>query len=216
MKASHLGKHANAWFLRGQNQNTLKVPVTPDSELLERIKKALGDEILAEGGTTKCVELGGDLITKGLSGSVQPTGPRRCNFEKMCNIEEGEDCTVSCLIYKVTCTNCSEMDNPTDALYIGTSGFSLHKRQLEHLAEIRRQQQSNTMAKHQRQHHPNLQPRFTSKPVRGGMKFNLDRYILEVHLIQENHENQNVVLMNQRSAFGNRGIPRLESRSTAL
>ena len=67
-KASCLGKHPNTWFLREKIQKTLKVPVTPDSELIEQLTNALGDEIGAEGGTTKCVELGGDLVTKSLSG----------------------------------------------------------------------------------------------------------------------------------------------------
>ena len=162
------------------------------------------------------MELGGDLITKGLSGSEKPTGPRSCVFEKACNVEEGVDCTVQRLVYQVTCTNCSEGDTPTESLYVGTSGYSLHRRQLQHIEEIRRQQQSNAMAKHQRHVHPNQQPKFRSKPIRGGIQFNLDRYILEAHLIQENSQNTDVVLMNQRSEFGNRGIPRIETRTNIL
>ena len=52
-KARRLGKHPNTWFLRGKVQNTLKVPVTPDSELIDNLKRVLEDEIGAEGGTTK-------------------------------------------------------------------------------------------------------------------------------------------------------------------
>ena len=87
---------------------------------------------------------------------------------------------------------------------------------MQHIEEIRRQQQSNAMAKHQRHSHPNLQPSFRSKPIRGGMQYNLDRYILEAHLIQENSQRNDVVLMNQRSEFGNRGVSRIEARSNIL
>ena len=215
-KSRCLGKHPNTWFLRGKVQNTLKVPVTPDSELIDNLKRVLEDEIGAEGGTTKCVELGGDLVTKGLSGSVKPTGPRSCVFQEECNADEGVGCTVQRLVYQVSCKNCSEGDPPTESIYVGTSGYSLHRRQRQHMEEIRRNQQSNAMAKHQRHVHPTLQPNFRSKPIRGGMQYNLDRYILEAHLIQENSQKDDVVLMNQRSEFGNRGIPRIETRTNLL
>ena len=119
-------------------------------------------------------------------------------------------------MYQVSCKNCSEEDPSTESIYVGTSGYSLHRRQMQHIEEIRRQQQSNAMAKHQRHAHPNLQPNFRSKPIRGGMQYNLDRYILEAHLIQENSQKDDVVLMNQRSEFGNRGIPRIEARTNLL
>ena len=69
-KAQRLGKYENTWFLRGAIQNTFKVQTTPDSALMGALRKCLSTEIGAEGGGTKFVELGGKLVTSGLSGSV--------------------------------------------------------------------------------------------------------------------------------------------------
>ena len=58
MKSEKVGKHTNTWFLRGTNLNTFKVQGTPESGLLEAVKKSLGNEICTEGGSTKFLELG--------------------------------------------------------------------------------------------------------------------------------------------------------------
>ena len=212
-KAEKLGKHPNTWFLKGKVQNTLKCQVTPQSKLVEALRKTLGDEMGAEGGATKVVELGGDLVTSGLSGPVRPTGQPGCVFPKPCNVDQETDCTRPRVVYRVDCLNCRDATGD-QASYIGTSGFSLHKRQMEHLGEIRRGQQSNSMAKHHKLSHRGLDPQFQSTILRGGIQYNLDRYILEAYNIEQTKQNPNVVLLNQRGEWGNRGLPRLETRAS--
>ena len=95
------------------------------------------------------------------------------------------------------------------ALYVGTSGHVLHKRQLEHMGEVRRHQASNALYKHHEQMHQGQIPDFTSRVTKGNIKFNLDRFILEAHNIEINNINQEVNVINNRSGWGNRGLPRL-------
>ena len=87
MKAEKLGKHPETWFLRGTHQNTFKCPITPGGKLAEFLRSKLENELWAEGGTTRCVELGGDLVTRGLSGAVTSTGSQGCSFPVKCNID---------------------------------------------------------------------------------------------------------------------------------
>ena len=100
------------------------------------------------------------------------------------------------------------------AIYIGTTGHTTHDRQLEHVSSVRRMEMSNALAKHQATHHPNHEAEFSSQVLRGGIQFNLDRFILEAHKIQEAGQNPNIALMNQRSEWGHRGLPRLQITAT--
>ena len=77
---------------------------------------------------------------------------------------------------------------------------------------MRRGLLSNELFKHHSQVHQNqnlVPDYFRSRPVRGGMKFNLDRFILEAHKIDEASRNPNIKLLNSRAEWGQRGIPRL-------
>ena len=163
----------------------------------------------AEGGKTKFVEMGGKSVTDGLSKSVNFRGQKGCVFIPKCNVDSEKDCRVSRLVYEVECNRCTSDPTAKKALYTGTSGHVLHKRQLEHMGEIRRGQQSNALFKHQEQMHPGLEPDFTSRPVKGNIKYNLDRFILEAHRIEQNSRDGTLTVMNSRSEWGNRGLPRL-------
>ena len=47
------------------------------------------------------------------------------------------------------------------------------------------------------------------KPVRGPMTYNLDRFILEGLLIEQNCQNPEVLVLNQRGEWGGGGLVRL-------
>ena len=110
-------------------------------------------------------------------------------------VELGGDCTRPRVVYRVDCLNCKDATGD-QASYIGTSGFSLHKGQMEYLGEIRRGQKSNSMAKHHKFSHRGLDTHFQSTILRGGIQYNLDRYILEAYNIKQANQNQNLVLLN--------------------
>ena len=73
------------------------------------------------------------------------TGQQGCFYSKKCLINPEKNCRVSRLTYEVRCKTCGDDPNEKEALYYGTSGFTLHKRLKEHEAEIRTNQQSNAM-----------------------------------------------------------------------
>ena len=80
---------------------------------------------------------------------------------------------------------------------------------MEHIWDLRRHQDSNTLHKHQILMHPDQAPDFRSKPLRGNIKYNLDRFILEAHKIDKASQDQEILLMNNRQEWGNRGLPRV-------
>ena len=182
--------------------------------MAEFLRSKLENELGAEGGTTKCVELGGDLVTRGLSGAVTSTGSKSCSFPVKCNIDPDQNCAISRNVYEVECTRCIEDQEPKRALYTGTSGHSLHKHQIEHLNQLRRGQNSNALVKHQKHKHRDRSPRFKSKVVKGGIQYNLDRFITEAYYIDQNAKNPEVNTLNQRGEWGNRGLVRLDVRSS--
>ena len=92
---------------------------------------------------------------------------------------------MSRLVYEVKCTKFTQDPTAKKTVYIGTSGHVLHKRQVEHIGEIRRQQTSNALYKHQEQMHPGLVPQFSSRAIRGNIKFNTDRFIPEAYKIDQ-------------------------------
>ena len=154
------------------------------------------------------------MVTRGLSGAVTSKGNQGCTFPTKCNIDPEKDCLATRTVYEVECLTCSDDPNAKKALYTGTSGFSLHKRQREHMDATRRGQTRNALAKHQASKHRGQAPRYQSKPIRGGITYNLDRYILEAYMIDLNHRNPEVNTLNQRGEWGNRGLPRLEVRAS--
>ena len=108
------------------------------------------------------------------------------------------------------CIQCTEDPNTTKkSLYLGTSGHLLHKRQMEHLGDLRRHQDSNALFKHQNQMHPGTPPNFRSRPLKGPIQYNLDRFILEAHKIERASQDPNIHVMNSRSEWGYRGLPRI-------
>ena len=68
---------------------------------------------------------------------------------------------------------------------------------------------SNALHKHQSSDHPNLQPQFEASVIRGGFQWNLERQIFEALEIESQKGNPNVTIVNSKSEWGNRGLPRL-------
>ena len=200
-----MGKHKNTWFLKDTVQNTIKVQATPGSTLATAVKKALGDQLGTEGGTTKVVELGGMSITSGLSGQVGPTGDSGCFYPTKCHTDKR--CGTSKVVYEVVCKTCGE-ENPT--VYIGTSGQSMHRRQITHQQAIRSRSERNALSLHHLQNHTGEDPNFTAKILRGPMRYNHERFVLEAVKIQESNRNPNINTLNQRGEWGYRGLARLQ------
>ena len=210
-KSLKVGKHPSTWFLRGTVQNTLKVQGTPNSGLVNSLHAALGNRICTEGGSTKFVELGGKQLTSGLSGLSKFTAEKGCVFTPKCNVDPEHDCRATRSVYCVECTNCKLDPNVMQsAFYLGTSGHQLHKRQREHMGEVRNRRASNALFKHHSNFHSETEPNFTSRPIHSGIRFNLDRFIMEGHQINKNSLDENGILLNSRSEWDHRGIPRLQ------
>ena len=103
----------------------------------------------------------------------------------------------------------SQNEGRKSALFIGTSGFSTHKRWTEHFSAVRRgRTEESGLAKHQEFFHPGLPPNFTGKAIGGNPK-NLYRYVGESLFIERMSRNRRVTLMNGRGEWGRTPLPRL-------
>ena len=109
--------------------------------------------------------------------------------------------------YEVKCLN-SQWGRV--AKYIGTSGFSNHKRVREHQQDVRNRRQQNSLYKHHALHHANREARFASRSVRKGINFTMYRYNTEALLIEESNQDPNLDILNNRSESGQRGVPRVQ------
>ena len=69
---------------------------------------------------------------------------------------------------------------------------------------------SFALFKHSTNAHPNLVPEFESKPIQGGFKYNVDRFIFESLKIQQGNQDSNINVLNSRAEWGHRGLIRLQ------
>ena len=129
-------------------------------------------------------------------------------FYPPCLADPEEDCRVPRSVYEIECQNCKQGGRKSQ--YFGTSGHVLHKRLREHCTDLAGGRRSNAMVKHKMTEHPNSQVTFHAKPVRGQIKFNVDRYIRESQAIYKASLDPSINLLNQRSEWGHRGVPRLQ------
>ena len=210
-KKQKLGKYANTWFLRNDNINPLKIPATPASELKNRVHKSLMKRgVMADGGFTKVIEMGGNLVTQGLSTAENFGGQGSCYMGQACNMDADTDCRVSRSVYQTECQTCLEGTDPQTSAYVGTTGCVSHKRTREHMNLVRLHNQTNAQSKHHWEEHPNNIPRFKTTILKGGIRYNLDRQICESLYIERYKNNADINLLNQRSEWGHQGIPRLQ------
>ena len=207
-KRSKLGQFAHTWFLTNGNTQILKIPTTPNSKLTNLVRNRLGGKSGADGGTTKLVELAGPTVVSGLSLPDKFGGNKGCQYQKKCMILDNSDCRTAKTVYKIECVTCRDTGGRS-SVYLGTSGHTIHNRMLQHAADLRSSHNANALVKHMSSFHPNQQADFETNAVRGGMKFNLNRFILEALLIEGAKGTPNCVVMNSRSEWGHRGIVRL-------
>ena len=152
--------------------------------------------------------MGGHLIGRGMGGSDNFGGVGSCHLgPPKCNVDREADCRVSRCVYSVSCDHCTETGQETQ--YIGTTGCTLHKRQREHMCEVQRRSTSNAQSKHHWEKHPTQEPKYTTRIISGGIKYNIERYIKEALQIESAKENTNINLINQKSEWGMTGVPRL-------
>ena len=94
-------------------------------------------------------------------------------------------------------------------MYVGTTGRTTHSRMVEHSKALQGGLRKNAPVKHQTVMHRNTNPEFKAKIIKGGIRFNLDRFVLESQKIQETNDDPGVVILNSKSEWGSRGVPRL-------
>jgi len=210
-KQQKLGKFANTWFLRNNIINTLKITATPQSTLKYKIHDTLRKRVqFAEGGETKVIEMGGALVTSGMSKSENFGGSGSCFMGENCNVDRNTDCRVNRSVYLSQCQTCLNSQEPRNSSYVGTTGCLTHKRQRQHMAAMRTKTQTNAQSKHHWNDHPHQQPHFKTTILKGGMRFNVDRQICESLFIEQLGRDDNINLLNQRSEWGHHNIPRLQ------
>ena len=210
MKNNSTGSYANTWFLKNDTTSILKVPSTPGSKLVNLLKEKAGGSRGPDKGVTKFVELGGLPISFTFPNKEYLMGKSGCQYSVKCYISDDQDCRIARGIYRILCVTCQERDG-LEYVYIGTSGFSIHKRLLEHASCVRSKSASNALAKHIALHHEdNTQITFVSEIVQGGIKYNLERFIFEALEIEDARNDPNTITMNSRSEWGGRGLPRIQ------
>ena len=157
------------------------------------------------------MELGGKKINGGLSRTVSFKANNGCVFTPKCNVDPESDCRVQRSFYQIECLTCiQDPGQPQRPIYVGTTGHLLHKRQMEHIGEIRQDRRSNAMFKHHNNMHQGQNIQFRSRPIQRGICFNIDRFITEGHEIMKASTNNQVLVMNSRQEWGHRGLPRLQ------
>ena len=158
-----------------------------------------------------------------------------CPFSTKCLSMDSTDCTVSKIVYKWNCLRCQEDGTRShqvntnisedardfsmcggserEMIYIGTSGYSLHKRTLEHWNNIMHgNANGSSIAKHQYVFHEGEVPMYTCKTLQT-FKKTLGHYIWEALELDRARKTNDV--MNQKSEWGMLRLPRLQLTDTA-
>ena len=211
-KAKRLGKFPATWFLKNGKVNTLKVIPTPDSKLKNVISKKLDSlDTLADGGPTRVIELGGNLISRGMGGAQNFGGKGSCFMGATCITDKDHDCRSSRAVYAISCENCKSLNPPKKSLYIGTTGRCVHSRMVEHQKAVQSGQRSNALAKHQLAKHNTEDPNFKTEILKAGIRFNSDRFVREALHIRDANDDASIELLNQKGEWGHGGIVRLRA-----
>ena len=174
------------------------------------MREKLGSSRGPDGGLTKFVEMGGLPVSLTFPMKEFLTGTTGCQFDEKCLINEDQDCRITRAVYRIICKTCEDRDG-SKYVYLGTTGFSVHKRMMEHSYSARTKKVSNALGKHSALHHVGENAvEFVSEILQGGMKYNLERFILEAIEIEEGRNNPVYSIMNSRSEWGGRGLPRIQ------
>ena len=208
-KQNTIGNFPNTWFLKNETTNILKVPCTPNSSLVNSMRQKAGSSRGPDKGITKFVEMGGIPVTLLFPMKEFLTGTKGCQYAQKCYITDTQDCRVTRGIYRIICHTCQERDGKR-FVYVGTSGFSVHKRMQEHMQCVRSQQISNALAKHVELFHTNDNAEFVTEVIKGNIKYNLERFIYEAVEIEAIRNDPDIYTMNSRSEWGGKGLPRVQ------
>ena len=101
---------------------------------------------------------------------------------------------------------CGEDTNPV--VYIGTTSFSLHKRTVEHMGDIARENiEGNAIVKHLVQEHNGMDPTFRCRTVVTEEQ-TLRRYVQEALILDRSR--RDCIVMNRRSEWGMLRLPRIQ------
>ena len=73
------------------------------------------------------------------------------------------------------------------------------------MGDIRLGRRSNALVKHSANAHPGNAGNYRSKPLIGGTKFNLDRFIMEGHQIQKYSQDPTINILNSRMEWATEG-----------
>ena len=204
-KAQSKGKFQNTWFLRGEYTGVLKVQPTPNSGLASEVRKKVKGLKGPDGGYTKVIESGGDGILLGLN-KADPFRNYSCPFQESCWTTRKTDCWKTKTVYRIICSLCGSQ-------YTGTSGASLHKRTWEHMAALRRGDNTNAMAKHFMISHPttprDLYTQLFEVETVESRQSNLERYITEGITIEDSIKEAKVPQLNSKGEWGRVSTKRL-------
>ena len=135
-KRNTTGNFPNTWFLRNETTNILKVPCTPNSILVNNMKQKAGQSRGPNNGFIKFVEMGGVPISLLFPMKEFLMGSKGCQYAPKCYILLNQDFRVTRGIYRIICKTCETRDGKK-FVCVGTSGFSIHIRMLEHIQCVR-------------------------------------------------------------------------------
>ena len=210
-KQGKIGTYTNTWFLRGTDTVTFKVQSTPGGQLASGVKKGLRNMKCPDGGTIKIVEMGGVPITRGLT-KGDPFASKECPFPEKCDTKENVNCMTSRAVYLYNCITCKNDQKQT--VYVGTTGRCLHSRSREHKVATEKGNQNNPISKHQILEHSGTPPCFEAEIIKGSIRFNTDRFVLESLKIEGLQSDPNVKILNNKSEWGHGSLKRTRIENT--
>ena len=106
-KRAKIGGGADNWFISERTSNVLPVPITKGGNLKRSLERVVEDNKGPDGGYTKIVEKGGDLISKGLGPMSDTQGCEYAEQGGACLVTKGT-CTRSKVCYRIICRICDE------------------------------------------------------------------------------------------------------------
>ena len=153
-----------------------------------------------------CVQVGGKSVIAGLS-KPDPFRNKSCPFTDQCWCTPKTDCWQTRTVYRIICCTC-------EAQYTGTSAHSVHKRTWEHMAALRRGDQSYAIAKHYHISHQNVNTRDTNVQlfkveVLSRKESNLERFISEGIWIEDSIKEGIQEQLNSKGEWGRISTKRL-------
>ena len=151
--------------------------------------------------------MGGSSILRGMA-KPDPFLGGGCQFPETCGVDPKQTCWHQRVVYSLECSECG-------ALYVGTTGHTLHKRCLEHDKAVRRGDKTNSMSKHFLAEHPETDKNqeghlFKAKVIGApNIQHNIVRYITEATTIEDKVNTGDSEVVNSRGEWGRIQLKRL-------